>query len=395
MPRYGPWTWSQPHNRHYTYLLADDGVTVLDTLWAGPTTSSVAVTSRASTPRSAVDKPLPSLQSQSHTVSLAGPSSGAASQLWEDPPHSRSYTTSSLRQSNESMGTMYGTGTERVNNEQQDGTYTESWSNYTTQQYGSPRAQSYGSAHASTTTAFASSPYPQQDYERYNFRPFSPRPAQQTQQAAPNMDIGSRRPVTSLPFDVQSTIHSLDRRYIQTNLNETNIEPLDSRYRRVAQPSRATFFVLGRVFKMLWTEPAGQANPGKTRNSTHFSTVQYGETAFSEIRRFLVVRNKGDFSHPIQTYRGRGAAKLGVRMCDHGVIHTSVDPPNLLPGEELTKYSIQVRPTEGEKLESASRVNYGKAYAVEHNVKVLDVGLVIEPHRYLVKQYFDAAMLSE
>jgi hypothetical protein len=50
------------------------------------------------------------------------------------------------------------------------------------------------------------------------------------------------------------------------------------------------------VFKMLWTEPAGQVNPGKTRNSTHFSTVQYGETAFSEIRRFVVVRNKGEFS---------------------------------------------------------------------------------------------------
>ena len=47
---------------------------------------------------------------------------------------------------------------------------------------------------------------------------------------------------------------------------------------------------------MLWTEPAGQMNPGKTRNSTHFSTVQYGETAFSEIRRFVVVRNKGEFS---------------------------------------------------------------------------------------------------
>ncbi|KAI4674400.1 uncharacterized protein J4E88_008134 [Alternaria novae-zelandiae] len=152
-----------------------------------------------------------------------------------------------------------------------------------------------------------------------------------------------------------------------------------------------------RVFKMLWTEPAGQMNPGKTRNSTHFSTVQYGETAFSEIRRFVVVRNKGEFSQciPIQTYRGRGAAKPGVRMGDHGIIHTTVAAPNQLPGEALTKYSIQVQSTEGEYLELESRVNYGKAYAVEHNVKVLDVGMVIQDHRYLIKEYFDAAMQAE
>ena len=47
---------------------------------------------------------------------------------------------------------------------------------------------------------------------------------------------------------------------------------------------------------MLWTEPAGQANPGRTRGSTHFSVVKYSETAYSEIRRFVVVRNKGTFS---------------------------------------------------------------------------------------------------
>ena len=166
---------------------------------------------------------------------------------------------------------------------------------------------------------------------------------------------------------------------------------------------------------MLWTEPAGQINPGKTRNSTHFSTVQYGETAFSEIRRFVVVRNKGDFSQcmyvdltrcfalnqsdklisPIQTYRGRGAAKPGLRMSDHGIIHTTTTTPNQLPGEALTKYSIQVQSTEGEFLEAESRVNYGKAYAVEHTVKVLDVGMVIEGHRYLIKEYFDAAMQAE
>jgi hypothetical protein len=68
---------------------------------------------------------------------------------------------------------------------------------------------------------------------------------------------------------------------------------------RVSSQTRAhslTFADGRKVFKMLWTEPAGQANPGKTRNSTHFSTTWCNETAYSEIRRFVVVRNKGTFS---------------------------------------------------------------------------------------------------
>ncbi|CAN9439088.1 unnamed protein product [Alternaria alternata] len=189
----------------------------------------------------------------------------------------------------------------------------------------------------------------------------------------PSQYPGPRRPVTSLPYDVQSTIRSLDRRYIQTDPNaETNQETLDP-------------------------QPAGQANPGKTRNSTHFSTVLYGQTAFSEIRRFVVVRNKGDFSQciPIQTYKGQGATKQGLIVDDHGVIHTTASAPDLLPGEKLTKYSVQVQPYKDERLEPESRVNYGKAYAVEHNVKVLEVGMVLEGHRYLIQQYFDSAMRSQ
>jgi hypothetical protein len=77
------------------------------------------------------------------------------------------------------------------------------------------------------------------------------------------------------------------------------------------------------------------------------------------------------------------------------VIHTSTPAPNLLPGEYLTKYSIQIIPTAQEYLELESRVNYGKAYAVEHNVKVLDVGMVLDTHRYLIQKYFDSAMRGE
>jgi hypothetical protein len=81
-------------------------------------------------------------------------------------------------------------------------------------------------------------------------------------------------------------------------------------------------------------------------------------------------------------------------MQDHGVIHTTPQAPRLMPGEQLTKFSIQVDPTADEVLEPASRVNYGKAYAVEHNVKVLDIGLVVPNHRYLIERYYESAMLG-
>jgi len=376
--------------------MADDGVTTLDILWAGPAEAAVPPAPTATTydnrpsasiPRTVVNQAFTSLATQPQTV--------PSTIRWSIPvPGTDNAGGNNTQQSS----SYYVQGKSRVDN------IGDSGLNYTTQQYGSP-SPSHVSAHASATTISGGSPWPQKDPQAHEGYPFNSLQQSQFQHTTPDGATGQpsqypgpRRHVTSLPPDVQSTIHSLDRRYIQTNLNESFAqEQLDARYRRVAQPSRATFFVLGRVFKMLWTEPAGQMNPGKTRNSTHFSTVQYGETAFSEIRRFVVVRNKGEFSQciPIQTYRGRGAAKPGVRMGDHGIIHTTVAAPNQLPGEALTKYSIQVQSTEGEYLELESRVNYGKAYAVEHNVKVLDVGMVIQDHRYLIKEYFDAAMQAE
>lgn len=82
-------------------------------------------------------------------------------------------------------------------------------------------------------------------------------------------------------------------------------------------------------------------------------------------------------------------------MSDHGIIYTTPAPPNQLQGENLTKYSIQVRRTGVEDLNAASRVNYGKAYAVEHNVKVLDIGMVVDGHQYLLGHYFDSAMTGQ
>jgi hypothetical protein len=151
------------------------------------------------------------------------------------------------------------------------------------------------------------------------------------------------------------------------------------------------------VFKMLWIEPAGQATLGQTRGSTHFSVVTYGQIAYAEIRRFVVVSNKGNFSQciPIQTYRKRGATKPGLLVEDHGIIYTGVagsNPPALLTGEEITKEPIRVESKNGETLDSESRVNFGKPYAVEHNVKIMEIGMVVPEHMHLLEAYFQTAM---
>lgn len=49
--------------------------------------------------------------------------------------------------------------------------------------------------------------------------------------------------------------------------------------------------MVGRVFMMLWTEPAGYTGGGGTKHGSHISTVWLNERAFSEIRRFVVVKD--------------------------------------------------------------------------------------------------------
>jgi hypothetical protein len=273
MPSYGPWTWSAPHNRHYSYLLADDGVTVLETLWSGPATGSATPQTPAAvqsyedrarsvqqqtlktkvsqstlrTPRTGVDVPVPFRPQHPQPSSGSSPQANVTTySYW---PNAQ---TPSSRQLHRSTGSGYDTRTGQVDNyAQQQYSYGagigssrsgEGGTNYTTEPYGTPSPQSYPSAHASITTVSGGSPHLQHGYQAQSSYPFtqsSPRPSQHTAPSGvtgqPSQYPSSRRSVTSLPVDVQSTIQSKDRRYIQTNLNESyNHEQLDSSKRRHA-----------------------------------------------------------------------------------------------------------------------------------------------------------------
>jgi hypothetical protein len=59
----------------------------------------------------------------------------------------------------------------------------------------------------------------------------------------------------------------------------------------VEEKDQRNFWKVGRVFMMLWTERAEKVPPGGgTRDGSHFSTVWLSESAYSEIRKFVVIR---------------------------------------------------------------------------------------------------------
>jgi hypothetical protein len=66
-------------------------------------------------------------------------------------------------------------------------------------------------------------------------------------------------------------------------------------YKVVETKNLKKFWRIGRVFMMLWTEPARDElvpRGGGTRNGSHFSTITTGylkQQAYSEIRRFVVI----------------------------------------------------------------------------------------------------------
>ena len=82
----------------------------------------------------------------------------------------------------------------------------------------------------------------------------------------------------------------------------------------------------------------------------------------------------------MSTYSRKGVAKTGVDASKHAIIHMQGTEPQLGSGEpHMTKGPLEVAPASpDQKLDYMSRLNFGKIYTVEHNVKVLPVGKITE-----------------
>ena len=100
-------------------------------------------------------------------------------------------------------------------------------------------------------------------------------------------------------------------------------------------------------------------------------------------------------SRPITTYGGQGVAKAGIDRSKHAIIYMRGEMPPMNGDEPaISKQPLEVDPVKFEqKLDPMSRVNFGKVYTVEHNVKVLPVGEIKGASRDLFLEYFQSEFL--
>ena len=156
----------------------------------------------------------------------------------------------------------------------------------------------------------------------------------------------------------------------------------------IVRPSR--FFCLGRVFLVLWAEPAGGngSNAGTIVTMQERGTVlnHLGERVFSKVRRFVVIRESDQYCNalPITTYSGQGVAKRRVVKSEHAIIYTGRVPPQPRPDERPSRGDTGMRPlsirvdpdNRTDILDPMSRIHFGGVHQVHHNIKTKSLGIV-------------------
>lgn len=155
-------------------------------------------------------------------------------------------------------------------------------------------------------------------------------------------------------------------------------------------------FAKGSLFAVFWHENHGrnpqkggvlnEPPPLKPNRKGYVTYVANGETVYSHIRRFLVVRARKGFcvALPITSYSNRGVSAKNIDNREHNshcIIHDSTLSPVLMPNEApFTKDSVAVNMIKGETLSESSRLCYSKPYTIDHNIKVRYIGHVVDEH---------------
>ncbi|KAH6865201.1 hypothetical protein BKA58DRAFT_322204 [Alternaria rosae] len=146
----------------------------------------------------------------------------------------------------------------------------------------------------------------------------------------------------------------------------------------------SAFFEEGKVFSILFTEPASAnalngLNPMADYN-TNLSKVKYDEYVHTQVRRFIVVKRKREFCFavPIFTYYGKATTKSGVVADEHAIAYSLGQQPQLVQGESpLRKAPIPIVMEENNRtLVPASRIYFAIHHPIQYNVKVKNLGHV-------------------
>ncbi|PMD47651.1 hypothetical protein L207DRAFT_576419 [Hyaloscypha variabilis F] len=194
-------------------------------------------------------------------------------------------------------------------------------------------------------------------------------------------------PTKHQPFEFQPADSQLVHYLVKDS--STSKDKLDPRFK----VHRSSDFEFGRVFKVLWSEPAGAGGTEITEQNVQ--NTKFGEKAYHKVRRFIVMRSDRGHSIciPILTYGYQGVLKPGVHPETHTVVYSNPrDGPRFLKGEKklIRKKPIKIDIKDpSEKLDPISRLNYAKIYTVEHNVKVLFIGKVADNYEHEVVMAFN------
>ena len=198
------------------------------------------------------------------------------------------------------------------------------------------------------------------------------------------------------PVEEDCTVSTVGAPSIEPDIKgtEKECEDLDPRYFKRSDARK--FFVVGRVFALLWHENAGEGQAGREGYMDYTTEGRYGSRVFSHIRRMAVVKERRGYCVciPIHTYGGQGILKRGLDLRErqaHSIIHASDTEPAARREEldVLVKKPIAVTMANQEqKLDKFSRINFAKPHTVEWNVKVMNVGKVTPDSLPAFKSYY-------
>ena len=173
---------------------------------------------------------------------------------------------------------------------------------------------------------------------------------------------------------------------MDTGQRSTGLADSLAGYQVIGFPSR--FFKKGRVFKALWTEPAGDVT---NTEDAFVIPSRYGENAFTKIRHFVVAREKQGccLCLMLNTYHRQGASKDGIKAENYAAVYPLGGEPEVGPNENMTKEPFPIKVEEaGESIDPTSRIDFGRVYTVEHNLKVLKVGRIPNDFLPRLEEYF-------
>jgi hypothetical protein len=176
-------------------------------------------------------------------------------------------------------------------------------------------------------------------------------------------------------------------------------EPLGPEFSVIAKPKR--FFCTGRIFSTVWFEPSTEdvaqrePKPGTWSNDC---PAFHGQKPVARFRWFVVVKRRSHHSlcFTVTTYAGKAASKTNRgRAGDHAVLHrANVQPDPPFDDEDITREPIAIIIEDAEYyISPTARLDCGRIYTVEDNLKVAKVGRVHPQDLHLLEQYYKDIVL--